>query len=328
MANERDNNDVVFVYTGGDQRVPQDVTHAIVDRSVTIIRRRVFYECKHLASIEMHDGVEIIEENAFYYCTSLKRINLSGVRIIKDMGAFNNCTALEDVVFGDKLELIGQYAFNRCTSLRNINIPNVRVVRDGVFYGCEQLTELELPEDVERIGYGAISFCPSLRRIVIPLKRDMINNIGFFDVFEGCHGLSHVDLVGDIHKTISLLHLESWRNDMNDEIDSINQNLSTYPANHKTAAIQDWIEGVLERVEFFKSEHCTLLKEAMTLLELALWKAKLDEIEGGESCHWAEQPVMKVNDDRKTENARRQEKRITSGASIVIKNILPFLKLE
>ena len=32
---------------------------------------------------------------------------------------------------------------------------------------------------------------------------------------------------------------------------------------------------VLSRMDHYKSEHQTLLKEAMTLLELALWKAKL-----------------------------------------------------
>ena len=96
----------------------------------------------------------------------------------------------------------------------------------------------------------------------------------------------------------------------------------------KPDVIQRWIERVIRRIEHYKSEHYALLKEFTALLELALWKAKLDEIEGGESCHWAEQPVMKVNDDVKTETDQRQEKRITSGASIVIKNILPFLKLE
>ena len=51
----------------------------------------------------------------------------------------------------------------------------------------------------------------------------------------------------------------------------------------------------------------------MTLLELALWKAKLlDENEEGH-----------IND----EVARKKERRITSGASDVINNVLPFLAL-
>ena len=63
MANEGggNNNDVVFVYTGGDQEVPFDATHAIVDPSVKmIIRQEAFYFRCFLASIEINDGVKFI----------------------------------------------------------------------------------------------------------------------------------------------------------------------------------------------------------------------------------------------------------------------------
>ena len=100
---------------------------------------------------------------------------------------------------------------------------------------------------------------------------------------------------------------------MNAEIDRINSDLEDTPGNHKTRAIRQWIESVLERLNHYKTEHKALLKEAMTLLELALWKAKLlDENEEGH-----------IND----EVARKKERRITSGASDVINNVLPFLAL-
>ena len=57
----------------------------------------------------------------------------------------------------------------------------------------------------------------------------------------------------------------------------------------------------------------------MSLLELALWKANLDvgtlEQEG-------------VRTTRGQRKRARKERSVTSGASIVIKNVLPFLKLE
>jgi hypothetical protein len=65
-----------------------------------------------------------------------------------------------------------------------------------------------------------------------------------------------------------------------------------------------------------------LLKEATTLLELALWKAKIDEKE--REC-LGEMKAKKAKIDVQSE---RRELRITSGASIVIKNVLPFLQLE
>ena len=104
---------------------------------------------------------------------------------------------------------------------------------------------------------------------------------------------------------------------MVEEIDQINQTLPDTPPSEKAAAIQRWIRSVLDKVEHYKTEHKVLVKEAIALLELALWKANLlDENDGNES------ELTMVQGKR-----ARQERRITSGASIVIKNVLPFLQL-
>ena len=109
----------VFVYTG--DCVPNDVIHAIVDPSVDTIRRRAFQNCTRLQSIAMHAGVKIIEHGAFRNCPSLKRVKLSGVRVIEGW-AFMDCSSLEDMEFGDQIESIGNAAFIRCKSLRDINL--------------------------------------------------------------------------------------------------------------------------------------------------------------------------------------------------------------
>jgi len=96
MADNNGNNDDVFVYMGGDQEVPEDVTHVRVHKSVKIITRCAFNHCRNLVSIEMHDGVENIGAMAFYRCTTLRGIKLPGVRVI-DNNAFIVCLALEDL---------------------------------------------------------------------------------------------------------------------------------------------------------------------------------------------------------------------------------------
>ena len=48
-----DDDDDVFVYMGGDQRVPWDVTHVRVHKSVKITRARAFQDRNYLVSIEM-----------------------------------------------------------------------------------------------------------------------------------------------------------------------------------------------------------------------------------------------------------------------------------
>ena len=94
---------------------------------------------------------------------------------------------------------------------------------------------------------------------------------------------------------------------MEEEIDRINQTLPNTPATQKSRAIKKWIIRVLGRMEHYKSEHKMLLKEAMTLLELALWKANLPN---------------------NVDAADRQQARVTCGANIIIPHVLSFLNNE
>ena len=73
---------------------------------------------------------------------------------------------------------------------------------------------------------------------------------------------------------------------MQEEIDRINQTLPNTHWSEKAGAIQEWITRVLNRMDHYRSEHQIILREATTLLELALWKANLhddaaDAQEGG-----------------------------------------------
>ena len=63
------------------------------------------------------------------------------------------------------------------------------------------------------------------------------------------------------------------------------------------------------------------MKEATTLLELALWKDNLNDNEGG----LLEREGVRTT--RRQLKRARKEICVTSGASIVIKNALPFLTL-
>jgi len=159
----------VFVYLGGEQVVPLDVVHVIIDRSVKIIPEEAFYRRTKLISVETHEEVERIEFNAFYLCTSLRQIKLIGVREIEQF-AFYNCTSLTDVEFGNELETIRVRAFNFCESLQKLTMPSVRNVEAGAFANCPALTEADFGGNLESIQQHAFLSCPNLRRIAIPLK--------------------------------------------------------------------------------------------------------------------------------------------------------------
>eukprot|EP00984_Skeletonema_dohrnii_P029963 scaffold20981_cov75-Skeletonema_dohrnii-CCMP3373.AAC.1 len=313
--------DEVFVYMGEDQEVPRYLRRVRIHRSVIVIPRYAFYGRDNLIDAEFHDGIERIEKEAFYGCTSLRgSIKLLGVRVV-EIGAFDDCAQLKEVEFGDKLETIDRRAFDCCRSLTNAIIPSVRYIGIWAFSYCEQLTDLDLPETLETIDDSAFEKCRRLRRITMPLKDNMIGYNAFID----CPNLKTVGLVRGIHKTVASLHLESWRNEMKGEINRINQVLSDPDSLVRvggiTAAIQTWMNTVTRCLDCYKVEHKSLLQEAATLLELALWKNILDYNEGA-----LEKESIRTTRGRRKRG--RKEICVTSGASVVIKNVLPFLQLE
>ena len=317
MMAEDGGDDDIFVYMGGDQVVPEDVRRVRIDKSVRIIPSDAFNGREHLIYAEFHDGIEEIGNWAFSRCYSLKSVRLLGVKVIK-MKAFHKCYGLAELEFGDKLETIEEQAFSVCISLRTLTMPSVTTLGYWAFSNCQKLTDLDLPEGLETIGQRTFDSCVSLRRIAMPLKDDLIED----DAFCNCPDLTTVDLVGGIRNTTASLHLEGWRNEMKGEINRINQALPNTNARGKTPEIREWVRSVIRRIDHYKTEHRSLLKEAATLLELALWKANLDINVGG----ILEQTVVRTT--RRQLKRARKEKCVTSGASIVIKNVLPFLKLE
>ena len=309
-----------FVYTGG--RAPQHIINACVSESISDIPDYAFNQCTRLVGIQFHNGVSTIGKWAFPGCCSLRSIKLLGVKILKS-NAFYNCTGLVEVV-GDKLETIGIGAFYKCTSLRKLSIKNVKIIESGAFNGCEQLISVELSEELERMEQYAFANCRSMRRIAMPLKTGMVAN----NVFNHCKNLERVDLVGGIHKSISCLNLDRWRDDMNEEINRINHILPQTPATGtilggKNEAIKKWIEAAYLKMKNYRTEHYRLLREAAILLELALWKAKLEEVEDDslENAVAAKLQICQCS-------SKRSELRIISGADVMVKNVLSFLTLE
>ena len=316
MAEAQGDDDDIFVYMGGNQQVPDGVRRARIHISVKIVRANAFRDRRRLISVEFHDGVEIIEECAFFDCCSLNGpIKLLGVRII-EVYAFGYCKSMTGVEFGDKLETIEQHAFYFCKALKSIRMPSVRTIGVRAFACCYNLSDVECGEGLMTLNEATFAGCYELKRIALPLKDNMIEDY----VFDGCVKLSTVDLVGGIQNTVASLHMESWRHEMTGEINRINQTLPT-SGRHKTGAIQRWMRSVINRLDRHKAEHLQLLKEATTLLELALWKANLDN----EGDRLEREGVRTTRSHRKR---ARKEISVTSGADVVIKNVLPFLVLK
>ena len=267
-----------YNYTGRDGEVPDDVTHVTIDESVRVILANVFQFHSNIVEV-IGPNVETVGRGAFYKCPSLRRVIMLGVEVV-EKEAFMNCPALTDVECG-KLEIIKYGTFGDCESLRSINLLSTKIVEECAFADTG-LTEATFGSKLETIEEGAFYSCPALERITIPLKDGLITHD---NTFQGCENLKHVDLVeGPIHETIAALQLEEWRNDMNEEIDSINQILPDTDAGsrwnddyhdddvgEKAQAIRTWIRSVLRKIIQYKAEHQRLLNdEVATSLQLAL----------------------------------------------------------
>jgi hypothetical protein len=333
MADHAAGDGDIFVYTGG--RAPQHVVNAIIDESVEEIDDEAFANNPNLRSVVCHDRVLKVGEWVFYDCSSLQRVKMSGVKIIED-GAFYSCKNLKDAEFGDKLETVGDLAFNNCTSLQRVKLPKVKTIGASAFSGSG-IQDAEFGKELETIGSGAFR-SSKLRRIAIPLKDDMFqlnDHYGNYTQFHDCPNLATINLVGGIHKTVASLHLESWRNEMNEEIQRINQILPSTESREKTDVIRRWIQAIISRIGHYKAEHRAILKEVATLLELALWKAKLDLGEEADNNKVGDEKetdfeVVKLTKKAKMDlgSSKRKGARVTCGADVVIKSVLPFLMLE
>ena len=314
--------DEIYVYTGGI--APEHVVNAIIDESVEEIDDVAFQGNDDLKSVVCHDRVLKVGCCAFLHCRSLQRVKMPGVKIIEQY-AFYDCRSMKHVEL-DNLETIGWNAFVN-TSLQRVKMPKVKIIGTSAFKDSD-VEELELGEDLETVGPCTFRRSRKLRRIAIPLRDGMFqlnDSTGTYTQFCSCPNLETVDLVGGIHKTVASLHLEGRRK-MKEEIQRINEVLPGTASDSKAGVIRQWIRSVIIKIDHYKAEHRALLEEATTLLELVLWKIKLADLKDEEGEHSLEEPTAAKKAKIDVDEARK-EARITSGADIVIMNVLPFLML-
>ena len=229
-----------YIYRGEvGEVIPREATHITVAEDCTFVHAEAFRGHHKIVEIICHDKVEKIEAEAFAHCSSMRRVIMPGVKIV-ERWAFYGCPALEDVECG-KLEIIGASAFGGRKSLSSIDLPSVRIVERHAFLHCRELVNVKFGNKMERIDREAFYNCESLKRITIPFRDGLMTTR---NIIQGCSNLKRVDLVGgEIQETIAALQLEEWRNDMNEEIDSINQILPTTHAGYYDEEEEKWITG-------------------------------------------------------------------------------------
>ncbi len=205
------------------------------------------------------------------------------------------------------------------------HIPSGRIISWRAFYDCVSLPFIDFPEDLEYIGYEAFGGCISLIRFRIPLKQNMFR---FSNSFGGCNSLATINVVGNTLRTVSLLSMDEWRNDMNGDIDLINrllveidndnQIIPEARGDRKSKTISRWMRRTCNRLEYYKAMHKMVVNEGLAILDLALWTANLQS-------HPLRREEQRTRGRRKR---ARTERKVTSQAAVVLDNAIQFLTLE
>ena len=97
-------------------------------------------------SLELSEGIEIIEKGTFKDLKNLKRITLPSTLKAIGVGAFEGCSSLEEVIIPEGTTLIGDWAFYRCKNLKRVTLPNsLETLNKNAFSDCLSLESITLP---------------------------------------------------------------------------------------------------------------------------------------------------------------------------------------
>ena len=283
-----------------------------IPSTVTKIGRYAFGDCNSLCELVLNDGLREIGEYTFRGSESLESIQLPST--VSEIGhhAFVCCSSLREVVLSDGLEKIGRNAFVHCNALQSITIPStVDEIGDMTFGYCRNLREVVLKEGVKMIESNAFRDCSSIERITIPstikIKRlAFIDCSGLMEVvihseevqiddeaFKGCISLERFKFPSLWTRLYNVI--QAGQTDIEAKLDNISSvewrsgELSIPSVHQEIDDDGGWGTVTLVKVDKEKLDKIVRLiryyeiKEATSLFELALWKAKIDEVDDTET---------------------------------------------
>ena len=292
-----------FDYTGREA-VPIAVTHLRFHPSVTVVKNYTFENYKQLREIVFNEGLESIMMSAFRGCECLQSITLPSTVSYISMYAFSGCSSLREVVLNDGLYRIDNEAFASCSSLQSINLPSsVAEIGHCSFQYCNNLREVTINEGLVRIGNDVFSGT-KVERLCLPSTlteaREFacsMYNLEMIEFDENIpdtiqrYALSKVERFKypDLSSRLTTV-IEAGQVTIEDKIREIpgvewGDNELVVPSRVRRIR-NTWplmgmkiVAGVdIEKLEEVKRWIAYYeMKEATTLFELALWKAKIDQ---------------------------------------------------
>ena len=326
-----------FLFTANTFYTPKKVIRVTVDPSVIELKKYTFESCNRLTSVQLSEGLVRIGNSTFECCGMLTQINIpSSVKVIGPY-AFFCCGRLEEVELCEGLEELGESAFSDCYALQSITIPStIKSINRAVFKCCTLLRRVHLPEGLEYIGDLAFACCPSLQNIEIPSTVKYISPDAF-----SSRALMTVKFCDKVEEFVSGESIKDWwRNGVPKESLKTYNFLVQYkvPARLLLLGVRQWqgnIHDMLRGIptadfDALDDQFTTIdakltvyeIIQAMSLLELAIWKSKLLELAVWKSKICAQHDPSTMGN---VSGMERSQCRNNCGACVIIPNVLPFL---
>lgn len=161
-----------------------DITLITLRDSITYIGENAFGGCENLKSIDIPLSLEIITAGAFYNCTGVESLNIhDGVKIIEDY-AFEGLS-IEILYVPKSVESIGYLAFGECNNLKVVTIPvmgsksNPKPFEEMFGYGNVEIDELILMDTITELPDNAFAIRNNILNITLPSTLNKIGNYAF-----------------------------------------------------------------------------------------------------------------------------------------------------
>ena len=168
--------------------------------------------------------------------------------------AFQYCTLLRGVVFNVGLKKIGSLAFWKCTSLSSITLPStVTEICSYAFDLCRNLREVIFHGVPRKIG--GMHHHTSLERFTFPSISTRLDNL------------------------IQTAHWEAIENEVNEVRGVVERSNDELFVSAQTMRGRNWnrvresLDKIIGLISYYE------IKEGTSILELALWKFKLDQVD-------------------------------------------------
>jgi len=305
----------------GHEDVPDNVTHVRFHPSVVDLDEDAFYHCEHLREVISNNGLREIGKSAFHHCNKLQNIDIPSTVTKIGNYAFHGCSSLTEFVLNEGLREIGSRAFTNCSLLQSITIPStvteigtgafsccnslreivfsdgLKKIRDGVFRGCTSLESITIPSTVIEIELYAFSRCTNLREVVIHNEGVQIDDKSFYN----CSSLERFSFPSLSTRLDNIIR--AGQRDIEAKMDDIAA-VEWRSGELILSSVRREIEepwGMLTKVKLDKEKLDKVkglighyeMKEATSLFELALWKARIDqtgEVNINRNAHRVEVP--------------------------------------